>query len=296
LVYEDAPMPTLGPGKLLIKVRAAGITPTELTWGSTFTDSDRKSRLPSIPAFEVSGTVEKMAPGAAGFSQGDGVYALLNFWRDGAAAEYVTALAAEMAPKPKSLDFVQSAVVPLSGLTAWQALFDHAKLSGGGSVLVHGAAGGVGTYAVQLAKWKGLHVIATCSKQNADLASELGADEVIDYANTRFDDVVRDVDAVLDTVGGETLERSWKVLRRGGTLVTIVDDVQADKAAGLGVNGISMLVRPSQSELNELARLIDGGELRPIISGVFPLSRAKEAYQRALAGHNRGKFAMTVGA
>ena len=180
LVYEDAPMPALGPGELLIKVRAAGITPTELTWGSTFTDPDRRSRLPSIPAFEVSGIVEKMAPGAAGFSQGDGVYALLNFWRDGAAAEYVAALAAEMAPKPKSLDFVQSAVVPLSGLTAWQALFDHAKLSGGDSVLIHGAAGGVGTYAVQLAKWKGLHVIATCSKQNADLASELGADEVID--------------------------------------------------------------------------------------------------------------------
>jgi len=294
LVYEDAPTPVLGPDDVLIKVRAAGITPTEFTWNSTFTTSDRKPRLPAVPAFEVSGTVDKMASGATALSPGEDVYGLLNFWRDGAAAEYVAARASDMAPKPESLDFVHSAAIPLSGLTAWQGLFDHAKLSQGDRVLIHGAGGGVGTFAVQLAKWKGGKVIATCSKSNANLAKELGADEVIDYGKTRFDEVVKGVDAVLDTVGGDTLERSWGVLRRGGTLVTIVDDAPAEKAAAFGVHGVSMLVQPSRSELMGLSSLVDAGKLRPIVSSVFPLPLAKEAYQKGLAGHNHGKLVLSV--
>jgi len=294
LVYEDAPMPVLGQDDVLIKVHAAGITPTEFTWNSTFTTADRKPRVPAIPAFEVSGTVEKMASDAPELSPGDEVYGLLNFWRDGAAAEYVAVRASDMAPKPESLDFVHSAAIPLSGLTAWQGLFDYAKLSQGDRVLIHGAGGGVGTFAVQLAKWKGLKVTATCSKSNAGLVKELGADEVIDYAKTRFDEVVKGVDAVLDTVGGDTLERSWEVLRRGGALVTIVDDAPAEKAAAFGVNGVSMLVQPSRTELMELSRLVDAGKVRPIVSGVFPLSHAKEAYQKGLAGHNRGKLVLSV--
>ena len=294
LVYEDAPLPVLGPDDVQIKVRAAGITPTEFTWNSTFTTTDRKPRLPAIPAFEVAGTVDKIASGVTELSLGEEVYGLLNFWRDGAAAEFVAAHASDMAPKLESLDFVHSAAIPLSGLTAWQGLFDHAKLSQGDSVLIHGAGGGVGTFAVQLARWKGLKVIATCSKLNTDLAKELGADEVIDYAKTRFDEVVKGVDAVLDTVGGDTLERSWGVLRRGGTLVTIVDDAPAEKAAAFGVHGVSMLVQPSRVELMELSRMVDAGKLRPIVSGVFPLPHAKEAYQRGLAGHNRGKLVLSI--
>jgi NADPH:quinone reductase-like Zn-dependent oxidoreductase len=294
LVYEDAPTPAIGSGDVLIRVRAAGITPTEFTWNSTFTNADRSDRLPAIPAFEASGTVEKTAPGESNLSLGDEAYGLLNFWRDGAAAEYVAARSSDMAPKPRSLDFVQAAAVPLSGLTAWQALFDHARVSQGDRVLVHGAGGGVGSFAVQLAKWKGSRVIATCSKANADLAIELGASEVIDYTKARFDDMVQEVDAVLDTVGGDTLDRSWKVLRRGGTLVTIVGDAPEDKAATFGVRGVSMLVEPNRAQLVEMSSLIDSGKVRPIINEVFPLPQAKEAYQKGLAGHGRGKLVLKI--
>jgi NADPH:quinone reductase-like Zn-dependent oxidoreductase len=294
IVYEEAPTPAVGAGEALIRVHAAGITPTEFTWGSTFTNADKTDRLPAIPAFEVAGTVEKLAPDVSDLSPGDEVYGLLNFWRDGAAAEYVTVRASDMAPKPKSLDFAQAAAVPLSGLTAWQALFDHAKVSEGDKALIHGAGGGVGSFAVQLAKWKGAHVIATCSKLNAPLAKELGASEVIDYTKTRFEDVVHDMDAVLDTVGGDTLDRSWKVLRRGGTLVTIVGDAPEEKAKAIGVQGVSMLVEPSRAQLVEMGRLVDSGKLRPIVSEVFPLPRAREAYQKGLAGHARGKIVLKV--
>jgi NADPH:quinone reductase-like Zn-dependent oxidoreductase len=294
LVYEEAPAPVIGPGEALVRVHAAGITPTEFTWSSTFTNSDRSERLPAIPAFEVSGKVEELALGVSDLTQGDEVYGLLNFWRDGAAAEYVVVRASDMAPKPRSLDFVQAAAVPLSGLTAWQALFDHAEISQGDKVLIHGAGGGVGSFAVQLAKWKGAHVIATCSKVNADLALELGASEVIDYTKTQFDDVVQGVDAVLDTVGGGTLDRSWGVLRKGGTLVTIVGDAPEDKAKAFGVQGVSMLVEPNRAQLVEMARLIDSGKLRPVISEVFPLPLAKDAYQKGLAGHARGKIVLKV--
>lgn len=294
LVYEDVQTPAITPGDALIEVHAAGITPTEFTWNSIFTTRDKKERLPIIPGFEVSGKVSKVSPGVSDLAIGDEVFGLLNFWRDGCAAEYVAARASDMALKPVSLDFVQSAAIPLSGLTAWQALFDHANLSPGERVVIHGAGGGVGTYALQLAKWKGAHVIATCSKSNADLASELGADEVIDYTKTRFDEVLRGVDAVLDTVGGDTLERSWGILREGGTLITIADDAPKEKAAAFGVRGVSMLVQPSRAQLIELSRLVDSGKLRPIISGVFPLSRASEAYQKGLAGHSRGKLVLKV--
>ncbi len=294
LVYEDAPTPAISAGEALIRVHAAGITPTEFTWNSTFTNSDRSERLPAIPAFDVSGSVEKLAPGVSDLSPGNEVYGLLNFWRDGAAAESVAVRASDLAPKPRSLDFVQAAAVPLSGLTAWQALFDHAKVSQGDRVLIHGAGGGVGSFAVQLAKWKGAHVVATCSKANADLGLELGASEVIDYTRTRFEDEVQEVDAVLDTVGGDTLDRSWNVLRKGGTLVTIVGDAPEDKAKALGVRGVSMLVEPNRAQLVELSRLIDSGKLRPIISEVFSLPRAKEAYQKGLLGHARGKLVLKV--
>jgi NADPH:quinone reductase-like Zn-dependent oxidoreductase len=294
LVLEDAPTPVIGAGEALVKVHAAGITPTEFTWNSTFTNADRSERLPVIPAFEVSGIVEKLAPDVSDLSSGDELYGLLDFWRNGAAAEYVAARASDLAPMPSSLDFIQAAAVPLSGLTAWQALFDYAKISQGDKVLIHGAGGGVGSFAVQLAKWKGSHVIATCSSVNVDLARELGASEVIDYTKTRFDDEVQEVDTVLDTVGGDTLDRSWKVLRRGGTLVTIVGDAPEDKAGALGVRGISMLVEPNQTQLVEISRLIDSGKVRPIINEVFPLGRAKEAYQKGLAGHARGKLVLKI--
>ena len=295
LIFEEVPIPEIGPDDALIKVHAAGITPTEFTWSSTCTTKDKKDRFPIIPSFEVAGVVERVASDVSDLAKGDAVYGLLNFWRDGAAAEYVAPLASDMAPKPESLDFVQAAAIPLSGLTAWQALFEHAQLSQGSRVLIHGGGGGVGTFAVQLAKWKGAHVIATCSEEKTRLVSDLGAEAIIDYTQTRFDKVVGDVDVVLDTVGGDTLERSWQVLRKGGTLVSIVDDISEGKATAFGVRGVSMLVHPSRNQLIEISRLVDRGKIKPIVSEVYQLSEARVAYEKGLSGHNTGKTVLRVG-
>jgi len=186
LVYEDALVPKITNGDALIKVHAAAITPTEFTWNSTFTTSDGKDRLPVVPSFEVSGTVTEVAPSVSDVSVGDAVFGLLDFWRDGAAAEFVTARATDLAPKPKSLDHVHAAAVPLSGLTAWQALFDHANLAADDRVLIPGAGGGVGTWAVQFARWRGAHVIGTASRTKHAFLHELGADEVVDYTAVRL--------------------------------------------------------------------------------------------------------------
>jgi len=294
LVYEDAPDPEIGSEEALVNVHAAGITPTEFTWNSTFATINKKSRLPIIPAFEVAGTVEKVGADVSGLSEGEAVYGLLDFWRDGAAAEFVVARARDLAPMPKSLSFTYAAAIPLSALTAWQSLFDYAKLSKGDTVLIHGAGGGVGTFAVQFARWSGATVIATCSGEKTDLVRSLGADRVIDYSSERFQDEVSGLDVVLDTVGGDVLDNSWAVLRRGGSLVTIVGDAPEEKAAKYGVKGFSILVQPNRIELIEIATLVDGGKVKPVVDAVFPLPHAREAYERGLRGHNRGKLVLKV--
>ena len=294
LVLEDAPRPRLRSGDALVKVHAAAITPTELTWNSTWTDAHGEDRRPIVPSFEVSGVVDEVAAEGSDLKRGDSVYGLLDFWRDGAAAEYVAVRAADLAQKPMSLDHIESAAVPLSGLTAWQALFDHARLSKGDSVLIHGAAGGVGSFAVQLAHWRGAEVIATASKRHDAFLRELGADTVLDYTATRFEDSIHGVDAVLDTVGGESLERSWGVLRKGGVLVTIVDDAPAEKAAKYEVRAASILVQPNRDQLLQLGQLLDAGSIHPVIAGVYPLAQAREAFVRGLAGHSRGKLVLRV--
>ena len=294
LVYEDAPIPSLNTGDALVRSHACAITPTELSWGPTYTTHDGQPRLPTIPGHELSGVVETVAADVTIVKPGDTVFGLTDFWRDGAAADYVVVHAADLAPKPESLSYAQAAAVPLSALTAWQALFDHAVLSARQVVLIHGAAGGVGTYAVQLAHSRGAHVIGTARMVNADFLRELGADEVIDYTAVRFEDKVRDVDVVLDTVGGETLERSWRVLRRGGILVSIVSSVSTATADQYGVRGVFFIVKPSRARLIEIARLIDAHALRPIVEATFPLEKAREAFERGLRGHDRGKLVLTI--
>ncbi|HXZ12004.1 MAG TPA: NADP-dependent oxidoreductase [Candidatus Sulfotelmatobacter sp.] len=296
LVYEDAPKPELQPGDALVRVVATSITKTELTWDETYTDCEGRPRIPTIPGHEFAGIVDTLAPDAAGVRVGDAVYALSSFCRNGSAAEYVAIRAEDLAPKPRTLNFEQAAAVPLAGLTAWQALFDHAQIEKGERVLIHAAAGGVGTYAVQLASWKGAEVIATASAGNHDFLGELGAAEVIDYTRERFEEKVEDVDVVLDSVGGETQQRSWSVLRRGGILVSIVSPVSAEKAASLGVRGAFFIVEPNRTQLIELGHLIDAGTLRVIVGAVLPLARAREAFERGLAGHMRGKIVLQVAA
>src|SRR5262252_7128860 len=247
LVYEDAPKPQLGAGDALIRVHATGITPAELTYAETYKNCDGSDRLPAIPGHEVSGVVESVAHGVTDVSIGDEVYALTSFCRDGAAAEYVAVHAADLAPKPKNLHHAQAAAVPLSALTVWQAFFDHARLAPGQRVLIHGAAGGVGTFAIQIAHWRGAYVIGTASSKNRDFLLGLGADEVIDYQQSQFEQVVHNIDVVLDTIGGETRERSWPVLKPTGILVTLPGPIpESEGATHGGRRGVFFIVRPDR--------------------------------------------------
>jgi NADPH:quinone reductase-like Zn-dependent oxidoreductase len=296
LVYEDAPRPVLQPGDALVRVIATSITKTELTWDETYKDCDGRPRIPTIPGHEFAGIVDDLAPEAGGVHVGDAVYALSSFCRNGSAAEFIAIQAADLAPKPHSLNFEQAAAVPLAGLTAWQALFDHAQIEKGKRVLIHGAAGGVGTYAVQLANWKGAEVIATASAKDHDFLGELGASEVIDYTHEHFEEKVEDVDVVLDTVGGETQLRSWGVLRHGGILISIVSPVSTEKAASLGVRGVFFIVEPNRTQLIELGYLIDKGTLRVVVGAVLPLARIGEAFEQGSADHRRGKIVLQVAA
>src|SRR5437867_1388737 len=227
LLYEEAPKPSPKDNQVLVQVYATAITPTEFAWYPTFHTPDGGTRpFPIILGHEFSGVVDAIGPACMGVQVGDLVYGLSDWFIDGAQADYCLTVPANIAPKPPSLDHTQAAVVPISALTAWQALIDRAQLSQGQRVLVHGAAGGVGSFAVQVACHKKAHVIATASKVNADFVAALGADEVIDYRTTPFETVVRDVDVVLDTVGGDTRDRSWGILRKGGQLVTIAADAE----------------------------------------------------------------------
>jgi NADPH:quinone reductase-like Zn-dependent oxidoreductase len=293
LVYEDVPVPVLTPGDALVRVHAAGISPAEFTW-QIWQTPDGRNRLPAIPSHEVSGVVAAISPEVQDVAIGDAVYALTDFFRDGAAAEYVAVRAADLAPKPHTIDHVQSAATPLSALTAWQALFDHAQLTSGQRVLIHGAAGGVGSFAVQLACWRGAHVIGTASARNISFVRDLGADEVIDYRATHFETAIRNVDIVFDTIGGQTLERSWSVLKRGGILITIVRPPSSDWANEREARGVFFIVEPRREQLNEIARLINAGTVRPIVEAVFPLEQAREAYERGAREHPRGKLVLAV--
>jgi NADPH:quinone reductase-like Zn-dependent oxidoreductase len=292
LVYEDAPMPALQPGDVLVRVHAVGISPAEFTW-RIWETPDGRSRIPFIPSHEISGVIAAVAPDVRDVKVGDAVYGLIDFFRDGGAAQYVAVRAAELAPKPCSLDHASAAATPLSALTAWQALFDHARITPGQRVLIHGAAGGVGSFAVQLARWRGAHVIGTASTRNIEFVRKLGADEVIDYRATPFETVVRDADVVLDSVGGMTTEKSWSVLRRNGLLITIVRQ-PSDWTAGRAARGLFFLVEPRRTQLNELSRLIDAGIIRAIVEAVLPLERAREAYERGIKDHPRGKLVLAV--
>jgi NADPH:quinone reductase-like Zn-dependent oxidoreductase len=220
---------------------------------------------------------------------------MLGYSRDGAEANFTIALPDELAPKPRSLDFVQAAAVPLSALTAWQALFEHAGLVAGQTVLIHGAAGGVGVFAVQLAHWAGAQVIATASARNRDFLRGLGANEVIDYTTTRFEEVVQQVDVVFDLVGRDTLVRSWQVVKPAGILVSVVSPrPSADAIKGHDARFAWFVVEPNREQLIQIGTLIDAGQVRPIVEMVLPLAQARQAYEQGARGHTRGKIVLQV--
>jgi NADPH:quinone reductase-like Zn-dependent oxidoreductase len=294
LSYEEAPIPEPGTGDALVRVHAASFTPTELTWPSTWVDRLGHDRRPVIPGHEVSGIVEGLGWGTTGFAVGDAVYGLTDWYRDGALAEYVAVEARNLARKPASLDHVQAAALPMPGLTAWQALFTHGGLSRGQRVLIHGAGGGVGSMAVQLARGLGVHVIATGRASARDLAIELGAERFVDLDRERFEEVVEKVDLVVDLVGGEILERSGTVVRDGGIVVSAVDDPRTRRDRADHVRGAYFVVEPARSELEELARRADAGELRPVVGEVFELPDGPKAFEVKQAGGVAGKGVLRI--
>jgi len=288
--YEDAPQPRPGEGEVLVRVHAAGVTPTELGWVPTWTSRTGEPRpFPIIPGHEFSGEIAAVGKGVSDLAAGDLVYGLNDWFGDGALAEYCVAKASEVALKPRSIDHPAAAVTPISALTAWQGLFDRCHTGARERVLIHGAAGAVGVFAVQLARWKGAYVLGTVSARNAAFASSLGCDEVIDYRATRFEDTARDVDVVFDTVGGDTLERSRGLLKPGGRLVTIASS--AEGSSDPRTKSEFFIVEANRKELDEIAGLIDTGHLRPAVDAVFPLAEARRAF-----GHKpvRGKVALDV--
>jgi NADPH:quinone reductase-like Zn-dependent oxidoreductase len=295
LVYEDAPQPRPGAEEVLVRVYATGVIANELKWDVTYQTKAGSPRALPIPGRDLSGVVEAVGHGVTEPAKGDEVYAMLDYCCDGAEAEFTIALPNELAPKPRTLDHVQAAAVPLTALTAWQGLFEHARLVAGQTVLIHGAAGGVGVFAVQLARWAGAQVIATASQRNRDFLCELGANEIIDYTTTRFEEVVQGVDFVFDTVGGDTLHRSWQVVKPGGVLLSVVSPRPSfAEAKGHGVRPVWFVVQPNREQLVRIGALIDEGKLRPIIDTVLPLSQARQAYEQGEKGHTRGKIVLRV--
>jgi NADPH:quinone reductase-like Zn-dependent oxidoreductase len=287
------PPPTPGKTDIVIQVHAAGIIPTELEWDPTIHTKTGAKRSNAIPSHEFSGVIKAKGDAVSDFNVGQAVYGVNDWYADGALAEFCLTQSSSIAPKPSTLTDDQAATVTISALTAWQALFDHAKLQPKERVLIHGGSGGVGIFAVQLAHRHGAYVISTTSTKNLSLVKQLGANEVIDYKMQNFQDLVRDVDVVLDTVGGKTLELSSSVLKPGGRLVTIVSEPSG--ATDPRIQKIYFIVEPNQQQLIEVRKLLDAGSLKTFVNVALPFEEAAKAYEKSLPnGLGYGKVVVTV--
>ncbi len=286
LVAAELPQPQPAAGEVLIRVRAAGVTPTELGWFPTTQAKDGSPRKGAVPGHEFSGVIAGLGQGVSGFEVGQEVYGLNDWFADGATAEFCVTQPGSIASKPASLTHEEAATVPIGALTAWQGLLERTKIQYGERVLVHAAAGSVGVFAVQLARMHGAHVIATASSRNLKLVAELGAEEVIDYQSSRFEEQTQKVDVVFDGVGGETLDRSWGMLKPGGRLVTIVDHRNKD---------VFFIVEPNQQQLIEVGKLLDTGKMKTFLGPVFPLAEASSAYSGGIAKTGKhGKMVVAI--
>src|SRR5881396_1080973 len=292
LKLEQVPRPEPKEDEALVRVIASGVNPADpLTLSGKYA-KEFGTHLPLIPGYDIAGIVEKTGANITKLKAGDAVYGYPTF--GGGWAQYVTVKEWEVAAKPKSLNFVEAAAVPMGALTAWQALVDVAKLHPGQTILIHGGSGGVGSFAVQIAKARGARVIATASTANQDLLRQLGVGVAIDYTKTRFEDVTKDVDAVLDPVGKETLARSYDVVKKGGVVMSLVarpDPVELEKR---GIRGAAISVHADAEDLAEIARLIDAGKIKPIVTQVLPLSQAVAAQRQAATHHTRGKIVLRI--
>ncbi|MCS6771918.1 MAG: NADP-dependent oxidoreductase [Kiritimatiellae bacterium] len=300
LQIRDLPKPEPGKGEVLIRVHAAGVNPVDWKIREGLLKTRMPHQFPIIPGWDVAGTIEKLGPGCRRFKKGAAVYAYARkpVIKDGCYAEYVVLPEKNVALKPRSMDFKQAASIPLAALTAWQSLFDAAELQKGDTILIHAAAGGVGGFAVQLAKWKGARVIATASANNHEYVRSLGADEVIDYTQTDFVEAVRTlapkgVDVAYDTVGESVQVRSIQTVRKGGTLVTILAPTpEAQSARGLRLKYV--FVAPNARQLARLASLIEAGKFKTHLTAELPLEQAAEAQRMSRTGHTRGKIVLVI--
>jgi len=294
LVYEQAPAPAAGPGEALVAVHAAAITFAELTWDLSWTTRDGQDRTPVIPSHEMSGTVVGLGHGVTGLAVGDEVFALIDFDRNGAAAELVTVPSASLAAKPPSVSHVQAATLPLAALTAWQALVDYADLKPGERVLVQGGAGGVGLFAVQLAAILGGHVTATGRGTDAGFVRDLGAERFISADGGDSGEAVSGLDVVVDTVGGAVLDASYGLLREGGRLVTLGAPPDQERASEHKVHAMFFVVEQDPRGLAELAEMTDAGRLRTVVSQTFPLVQGRRAYESGGRPRPPGKTILAI--
>src|SRR4029077_16233708 len=291
LKYQDAPKPEPKNDEILVRVIAAAVNPVD-----TYVRQGKflKSSGPIIIGYDIAGIVERTGPEARRFKPGDQVYCYLSVMRGGGYAEYAVAKESEAALKPKNINFVEAAAVPLAATTAWQALIDSAKIDKGQTVLIHGGSGGVGSFAIQIAKARGAKVIATASTEHQALLKQLGVDQAIDYTTTKFEDVVKDVDVVLNCVRADALSRSYGVVKKGGIIVSITDEPDQNERARHGIRGTRMGAHPDSKVLEELTKLIEAGKMKPIVSQTLPLAEASKAHEQIETHHTPGKIVLKV--
>jgi len=289
LGLEQVPLPPLQDNQVLVRLKAAGVNPADWKYlGGSFKQF-MPLKFPWTPGLEGSGVVEAVGSKVAAFRKGDEVYGFIK----NSYAEYALVNPEEIQPKPAGLSFEEAASIPVGALTAWGALIDTAKVEAGQQVLVHGAAGGVGAFAVQLARWKGAHVTGTASAANLDFARSLGAEAVIDYRSTPFETVVHELDVVIDTVGGELMERSLKVVRPGGIYVTVAGRPAEDAGRERNVRAMSAGRAPAENMI-EIAKLIESKKLKPVVGRVFSLAEAGKAVELSRTGHGRGRIILRI--
>jgi NADPH:quinone reductase-like Zn-dependent oxidoreductase len=294
LKVEETPVPQPKDNEILIKSFAAGVNSFD---GTLLTGKYAKAfgtQLPWIPGYDVAGTVEKVGANVKKFKAGDPVYAFISIPNGGGYAEYALAKENQAALKPETLSFVEAAGVPSVALTAWQSLVDKANVQPGQSVLIEGASGGVGIFAIPIAKVRGAKVLATASTANQDFLKQLGADVAIDYKTQKFEDIAKDVDVVVDAVGGETLKRSYPIVKTGGILVSLVGRVDQAELDKYGIRGMSLEAQYNGDQLAEIGKLIDAKKIKVIVSETFPLADAAKALAKADTGHARSKIVLKV--
>jgi NADPH:quinone reductase-like Zn-dependent oxidoreductase len=294
LKYQDVPRPEPKEDEILVRVLAAGVNPVDSYVRQGMVAKRGMENRPAVIGYDIAGVVEKTGTNVTRFKKGDAVYCYLSVQRGGGYAEFTVAKESEAALKPRNINFVEAAAVPLAATTAWQALVDTAKIDKGQTILIHGGSGGVGSFAIQIAKARGAKVIATASTAHQALLKQLGVDQAIDYTTTKFEDVVKDVDVVLNCVRANALGRSYGVVKKGGTIVSITDEPDQTECAKRDIHCSRLGAHPDARVLEELSKLIDAGKITPIVSQTFPLADASKAHQQIETHHTLGKIVLKV--